>query len=802
MPTTPPSAATEDKAPPFTFRRMGGLDQVLLLTDEEWRHLDQLDPKLWMALSCPTQGLEFDARTLALLDTDHDGRIRSADILEAVAWLCERLKHPARLTENNTGLPLDNLQDDNAQGSELLSAARLVLKKNQNPDASQVTAEEVEKALAAAAEYPFNGDGVVPPDSVEAKDAAAKRFIMAGLSVIGGMRDDSGRPGLNDSLASAFLDRLRAARDWRQSVREADLPLGSRTAAAWTLLERLRPKIDDYFYRCRMAAFAPQALSALNEDAELTPSDNGGQALLSLDVLGRLPLARIAANRPLNLTSGINPAWADDLKNFRQLFAPLLQAGPEEKTAPNGDAPAARDQAADSMSEANWREILARFAPYAALLAQKPSYARPPDSAKQADFPGLPPLVAAPEDDALKRAFLPVAPEEALDKISSEELDELLADATEKAFAAYVQRDLAAPRMAAVRDLEKLTLFHVHLYTLLMNFVSFADFYEPDKRAIFLAGTLYMDSRACYLCVPVNELATHVRLAAQSHLCLLYCQCIRKSAAGDKKNMTVAAALTAGSIDTLIEGRHGVFVDNAGQDWDTALLRLVHNPISLREAMWAPYLRFGNMVADQLQKFVASKDDAISKASSTVVASLDKDIKTDASAAAAGTPPKTNFDFAKSAGIFAAFSVGISVLSAAFAYIANSLVSLGWWWPMALLVLFICISGPSVILAWFKLRRRSLGPLLDASGWAVNNGAPINIAMGATLTAEGHLPPGARRSMDDPYGLPAQLRHRKQARRLLAILLAVVILLSGGLFLWLHYGTPPGWLTSWLPSFK
>lgn len=310
---------------------MGGLDQVLLLTDEEWRHLDRLDPKLWMALSCPTQGLEFDARTLDLLDTDHDGRIRSADILEAVAWLCERLKHPARLTENNTGLPLDNLQDDNAQGSELLSAARLVLKKNQNPNAAQVTPEEVQKALAAAADYPFNGDGVVPADSVEAKDDTTKRFILTGLSVIGAMRDDSGRPGLNDALAAAFLDRLRAARDWRQSVREADLPLGSQTAAAWTLLQRLRSKIDDYFYRCRMAAFAPQALSALNEDAELNPKDNGEQTLLSLDVLARLPLARVAADRPLSLTSGINPAWADDLKNFRHLFAPLLHTSPEDK---------------------------------------------------------------------------------------------------------------------------------------------------------------------------------------------------------------------------------------------------------------------------------------------------------------------------------------------------------------------------------------------------------------------------------------------------------------------------------------
>lgn len=249
-------------------------------------------------------------------------------------------------------------------------------------------------------------------------------------------------------------------------MREADLPLGSQTAAAWTLLQRLRSKIDDYFYRCRMAAFAPQALSALNEDAELNPKDNGEQTLLSLDVLARLPLARVAADRPLSLTSGINPAWADDLKNFRHLFAPLLHTSPEDQTPQNGDAQAASVRTAESMSEADWREILARFAPYAALLAKKPSYDRPPDTARQADFPGLPPLVPAGEDDALKRAFLPVAPEEAWTRFPAKNWTSCWPRTPKKAFAEYVRRDLAAPRMAAVRDLEKLTLFHVHLYTL------------------------------------------------------------------------------------------------------------------------------------------------------------------------------------------------------------------------------------------------------------------------------------------------------------------------------------------------
>ena len=60
----------------WKFVRIGGLDQVTLQTADELTHLDELDPKLWAALSCPAAGLEFDERTLELLDTDHDGRIR------------------------------------------------------------------------------------------------------------------------------------------------------------------------------------------------------------------------------------------------------------------------------------------------------------------------------------------------------------------------------------------------------------------------------------------------------------------------------------------------------------------------------------------------------------------------------------------------------------------------------------------------------------------------------------------------------------------------------------------------------
>jgi hypothetical protein len=61
------------------------------------------------------------------------------------------------------------------------------------------------------------------------------------------------------------------------------------------------------------------------------------------------------------------------------------------------------------------------------------------------------------------------------------------------------------------------------------------------------------------------------------------------------------------------------------------------------------------------------------------------------------------------------------------------------------------VSGPSMLLAWLKLRQRNLGPLLDANGWAVNIRARINIPFGTSLTGVAQLPAGSERSLQDPY---------------------------------------------------
>ncbi|MGN1240245.1 MAG: hypothetical protein ACI4TV_05160, partial [Paludibacteraceae bacterium] len=71
------------------------------------------------------------------------------------------------------------------------------------------------------------------------------------------------------------------------------------------------------------------------------------------------------------------------------------------------------------------------------------------------------------------------------------------ADANAKALAAA---------QAQYQPLRKLLLLTRDFYRLLRNFVTFEDFYRKDIQAIFQAGTLVIDQRACQLCLRVSDM--------------------------------------------------------------------------------------------------------------------------------------------------------------------------------------------------------------------------------------------------------------------------------------------------------
>lgn len=585
----------------WRFFRAGGFDQVRLDTADDLLALPQLDQKLWVALSCPVKGIEFDARTLELIDTDTDGHVRAPELLQALAWANERLLDGAILGQQMSGLPIAAIRRDDAVGEQMYAAAMALAHDTGKTDADLLTVDEASAAR--------NGHA--------AREQAAWEAAGQSLQV-----------------------------------------LGEGTEAGFALVNALEHKIEDYFVRCQLAAFDERAGPALNVSEDTLKAMASTALQASTQAISELPLAHVTAMARLSLVSGLNPAWASQLVALRdQVVLPLL--GPQ-----------------DALSEADWQAIKARFKPYADWLAAKPD------------------------------------PNAVTDGV------------------------LALERLARyVRDLQSLA----------NNFVAFRDFYTAQGKASFQVGTLYLDGRSCDLCVAVNDAAKHAALAPLARICLVYCDCVRGA-----EKMSVAAAFTAGDSDQLMVGRNGVFYDRQGRDWDATIAKIIDHPISLRQAFWSPYKQLARLVSSQLQKMAASK----AKASDDKLALLASDAakKGGAPAPDAKAAAPAAFDVAKFAGIFAAIGLALGAIGTALAALLGGLFNLAWWQiPLVFVAVMLLISGPAVIVAWFKLRSRTLGPILDANGWAINARARINIPFGTSLTQLAQLPANAERSLADPY---------------------------------------------------
>ncbi len=682
----------------WRFFRAGGFDQVRLDSGEDLAALGTLDQKLWVALACPTRGIEFDTRTLDLIDSDGDGRIRAPEILAAAQWTTGLLRDLDGLTRGRDTLPLAAINDEIDEGRELRASAAAILKMLGKPEAAEISLQDAADSERIFNGTPFNGDGVIPADAAD--NAATRTAIDEIIACVGAETDRSGKPGLSVAKAAQFFDGAAAYSAWYREAEAAEtaiFPLGAATDAAATLLRELRPKLDDYFTRSRLAAFDRTAGDALNPPASLYEALSAHNVTPDQAEIRALPLAHIGADAALPLDQGLNPAFVEPIGRLRRdIVAPLI-----------GDQ--------TSLGEREWEAIKERFQPYEAWREHRPNAA------------------AAGLDIERARHLLAVKPR----------IDELLA------------RDQSlAPEMNAIARVEKLLRFQRDLLKFANNTVSFRDFYTRTGKGAFQAGTLYIDGRSCELCVPVADETKHAPLASLSRTYLAYCACVRR---GGTEKMTIAAAVTAGDADNLLVGRNGIFYDRKHRDWDATIIKLVENPISLRQAFWMPYRQAARFVGDQVNKFAAARAAAsqaqlTTAAMQSTTAPAAAPAPAAAAAPAAAPPASQTYDAARFAGIFAAIGLAIGAIGTAIASVVTGFLSLSWWqMPLAVLGLIVLVSGPSMLIAALKLRTRNLGPILDACGWAVNTRLRINIPFGTALTALARLPELAERSLSDPY---------------------------------------------------
>jgi hypothetical protein len=258
----------------------------------------------------------------------------------------------------------------------------------------------------------------------------------------------------------------------------------------------------------------------------------------------------------------------------------------------------------------------------------------------------------------------------------------------------------------------------------------------------------------------VNDPGKHAVMAGLSGTYLAYCDCVRKGS-GDK--MQIVAAFTNGDSDNLMVGRNGIFYDRQGQDWDATITKIVDNPISIRQAFWAPYKKAVRMVQEQIAKRAATADQA-------AVARLTEAAAKAEQAATKGPAPAPEPPKKMDPGLIAAIGVGAAGLGGMVGGLLTGFLNLKGLMPLGVLAIILLISGPSMVLAWLKLRKRNLGPILDANGWAVNAKAKINVPFGASLTRTAALPAGAQRDLVDPFA------EKKRPWRLYSLLVLIILL--------------------------
>ena len=530
-----------------------------------------------------------------------------------------------------------------------------------------------------------------------ASDEATAKLIETIAGVASAM-DRSGVPGITADHIEAFYAACADYKAWQEAGTKDVFPFGDKTADALAAVDALKEKMADYFMRCKLIGFDDAVAGVVDVSVDKIAAIEGNLAAAA-DQIALQPLAKPSADGKLNLDA-VNPAWKAAVEKMKALV----------------DAPKV-------LTEDAWAEIVAKFGPYLAWQGEK----------KGAEVEGI-----------------------GLEAVSA-----ILKEDRKAALLELIAQDKAEEANAlSIEEVDKLLRLYRDFNRFLNNYVVLADFYNPDRKAIFQAGRLYIDQRSTDLCVKVS--APSAEISSLSGMYILYCSCTSEKLG---KSFNIAAVLTDGDVDGLREGKNAVFYDRDGNDYTAKVIAIVDNPISIRQAFWSPYKKVARMINDRIDKKAAEKNEK-SMAGLTDVTNNAADGKEPAIA--------STFDIAKFAGIFAAIGMAVGFIGEFLVALAKGIASIQFWQLLLIIVgLMLLISGPAMFIAWRKIRKRDLGPVLNANGWAINAKALVRAKFGKTLTSLAKFP---KLSAVDPQAHKALNRRRFWSWTCCVIVVAVLVL--------------------------
>jgi hypothetical protein len=539
---------------------------------------------------------------------------------------------------------------------------------------------------------PVSDAGVVLLKAAE-EDEGVAEFMGDILATVGGAEHPSGEPGVGVAQLDRFLAEAKARLDWeaKGEMPEGEaatdvMPFGPETPELHGLLSEVRSKIDEYFAQCSVVALDRNLAGRLPPlEGELEETNFGDPDAIE-GFMKNAPLAPPNAEWVLDIEGPVNPYYAQRVRALRdRLLSRMLEDGLKR------------------LRQTDWRRVKDRFDAYEAWRAAKP--------------------------------------ETPVENLGMDRLGKYLEGPyAEKVRKLIDRRKETTLQLDNIRLAEKLVLFQACLLDFANNFVSFPHLYDPGSRAMFEMGTLIMDGRRFNMAVGVQSRAEHEAVAKTSDIFVLYIEVAGESG---KKPYEVAVPVTSGGRGNLVAGKRGIFQDIEGREWDARVVQIIQNPISLGEAIVAPFKRIGGLITGKIEQLTSAAEKKLDVTTQETLSQVGT-VEQSGAPQPAPQPQTASNRGLMAGGLLAGGGVAIAAVSSALAYISSVVAKHNFWILAGIGGAVLAVLLPSVILAFIKLRSRDLSAILEGSGWAINARMRLTQRQSRYFTMSPPYPRGAK----------------------------------------------------------
>lgn len=646
------------KAGKFALVNYGGSFQLDLRSADDLEALEIIDEAFWMSTSAPVYGLNCDQDLIEILDTNKNGRILSSDVRNSAATLLRLVKTRENINGRSPVLGAADIDDSTDEGKLCKSSILEILKNLKLPENHKLTLKELRNDKDILCNGLTNGDGIIPPNKVE--DPEIKQLIIDVMQCLGSHDDVNGNPGIGEVRLKSFMDLAKKYINWKDSCEfnPEILPLHEKTAEAFEVFLAIKPKIDEYFKLCEVKNFNKEIERTQKEP--LSPENIYNSSEDIEEYLKTSPLAPVASTPLLKLTECMNPYYKEQLIKLQEQVLDEFLARPVME-----------------VYKADWLKVCDIFKPYEKWLASQNGIE--------------------------------------VKSVDEERLRQYLISDTPKKLQAMINEDKElGVKLQVRRKLEELIILQKNILDFCNNFVSFPHLYDPEQRAIFEIGYLVIDGRIFNFNLPVEDVKKHSEAAKKSGIFLMY---LEITGSKEDKPFHICTPVTSRKIGLLDVDKRGVLFDLEGKEWDAKVVKVVHNPVSLTEAILAPFRKISRMLMGAIDKISSDTEKELENKLKKTTVDLQKDVSKGINDAKTKdkNPSATARDLMMT-GSFTFAAVGSS-----FAYISSTFAKLDFEHGLfAFAVAMFVIVVPVLTVSSIKLHRRNMSSILEASGWAVN----------------------------------------------------------------------------------